>query len=217
MQRLLIAPSILSADFAKLADEINEVTMAGADVIHVDVMDGNFVPNITIGQCVVESLKKICKIPLDVHLMISDPEKYADSFLKAGSDWLTFHVEATNNSAKIIEKIKSFCSKAGISVKPGTPIETISPFLKDLDLVLVMSVEPGFGGQKFMPQSLEKIKFLRENEKFSGYVSIDGGINSETAVIAVKAGVDMLVAGSSIFHTKDRFLAIKNLRKAANS
>ncbi len=209
-----IAPSILSADFANLQNDIARVVQGGADWIHVDVMDGHFVPNLTIGPCVVEAIKKVTHIPLDVHLMITQPERYIPDFVKAGSDWLTFHIETTENPMALIEQIHGFGIKAGISMKPGTPIQAIQSFLKALDLVLIMSVEPGFGGQKFQTQALSKIVELRALANCPDYVSIDGGITLETACLAVQAGANVLVAGSSIFHTPDPIQAVQTLRAA---
>lgn len=210
-----IAPSILSADFAHLHDEIQKVIQGGADWIHVDVMDGHFVPNLTIGACVVASIKKICPIPLDVHLMITDPQKYIQDFAKAGSDLITFHQEAIAQPKILADEIHKLGMKAGISIRPHTPIHTIAPFLKYLDLVLIMSVEPGFGGQTFQPQALEKATQLRQHPDCPPDISIDGGINLETAPLAVHAGVNILVAGSTIFHAPDATHKVKQLRQAA--
>lgn len=211
MKQTLIAPSILSADFSRLGEEIQKVAQNGADVIHVDVMDGHFVPNITIGACVVQSLHKVSPLPLDVHLMIENPEKYIPDFIKAGSDWITFHWEATNNPESLIETIHKHNCKAGISIKPATPADVLFPLLDTLDLVLIMSVEPGFGGQKFQPQALEKARAIRQKSD-SILISMDGGINAETAPLAKKAGVNILVAGSAIFNQSDYKNAIQCLR-----
>jgi len=210
--RLLISPSILSADFSRLADEIQEVEKAGCDMIHVDVMDGHFVPNLTIGPPVVKAIRKVTKIPLDVHLMIDEPIKYVEDFSKAGADIITFHVEATDKVAETIEAIKKAGKRAGLSVKPNTGTEAIEPYLPDLDLVLVMTVEPGFGGQSFMPGMMEKLKYLKT--RFSKFLSVDGGINAETASTAIEAGANVLVAGTAIFAEKDRSRAIQILRGA---
>jgi ribulose-phosphate 3-epimerase len=211
MKQTLIAPSILSADFSRLGEEIQKVAQNGADVIHVDVMDGHFVPNITIGACVVQSLHKVSPLPLDVHLMIENPEKYIPDFIKAGSDWITFHWEATNNPESLIETIHKHNCKAGISIKPATPADVLFPLLDTLDLVLIMSVEPGFGGQKFQPQALDKARAIRQKSD-SILISMDGGINSETAPLAKQAGVNILVAGSAIFNQSDYKNAIQCLR-----
>lgn len=194
-----IAPSILSADFANLEKEIKLVAAAGADLIHVDVMDGHFVPNLTIGAPVVQSIKKVSPLPLDVHLMIERPEKYVDEFLKAGSDYLTIHVESTDQTEKLLKKIREK-AKSGITLRPSTAIEKIEPFLKLSDLVLVMTVEPGFGGQSFMVDQVAKIKWLNDYRKKNNLtfeIEVDGGVNLETRKYLDQA--DILVAGSYIF------------------
>lgn len=206
----LIAPSLLSCDFSNLKSEIAEVEKAGCDWLHVDVMDGHFVPNLTIGPVVVQWMRKCTRLPLDVHLMIDEPIRYIDSFRKAGSDSITMHVEAAQEVGRTLEAIKASGAKVGISVRPKTPVETIYPFLKQLDLVLIMTVEPGFGGQKFMPEMMAKIRTLRP--RFSGKISVDGGIDASTAPEALSAGADVLVAGTAIFGQKDRSQAIKGLR-----
>lgn len=209
----LIAPSILSADFAKLGEEITAVTKAGADWIHVDVMDGHFVPNITIGVPVVASLKKISKIPLDVHLMIDQPEKYIEQFIKAGSDYLTIHVEATDDSKKCLLRIRELGAKAGITLRPGTELSEIEEFLPYCDLVLVMTVEPGFGGQSFMSDQVKKIHKLcelRTAKKYSYLIEVDGGVNEATVGQLTEA--DVLVAGSYVFKN-DYATAIQTLKK----
>ncbi|MEK6774637.1 MAG: ribulose-phosphate 3-epimerase [Bdellovibrionota bacterium] len=196
----LIAPSILSADFANLEKEVKAVAEAGADWIHVDVMDGHFVPNITIGIPVVEALKKISPIPLDVHLMIDKPEKYIDAFLKAGSDWLTIHVESTNEVESCLKKIRAFGARAGLTLRPGTAIEKVLPYLSLCDLVLVMTVEPGFGGQSFMFDQVEKITYLRseiKKQKLKTLIEVDGGVSDKTLASLKEA--DVLVAGSYVF------------------
>lgn len=200
LNKTWISPSILSADFAKLGEEVNAVAKAGADLIHVDVMDGHFVPNLTIGIPVVESLKKVSPLPLDVHLMIEKPEKYIDGFLKAGSDYLTIHVESTDQVQSCLEKIKNFGAKAGITLRPKTNLKSIEPYLHLCDLVLVMTVEPGFGGQSFMMDQAEKVDqlyALRESKKFHYKIEVDGGITDQTKVHVKKA--DILVAGSFVF------------------
>jgi len=211
-RRIWIAPSLLSADFGKLSDEIKDVERAGCDCIHVDVMDGHFVPNLTIGPIVVKGIRKATALPLDVHLMITDAVKYIPEFIKAGSDWITFHVELTDQILSGIKLIKDAGKKAGLSLRPGTPIENLKPYLKDLDLVLVMSVEPGFGGQSFMADQMPKISALREMG-FQGLISVDGGIDPVTAKQALEQGADILVAGSAIFAKPDRVAAIQNFRK----
>lgn len=210
-----IAPSILSADFGRLAEEIKDIERAGCDIVHVDVMDGHFVPNLTIGAPVVKSLRKVTKLPLDVHLMIDEPIKYIDDFLKAGSDWITIHVEATDKVEETLEKIKAGGAKVGISVRPKTPLSDIESYLEKLDLVLIMTVEPGFGGQSFMPEMMQKVKDLKANPKFKGVVSVDGGINAETCGVAIEAGADIMVAGTAVFGKEDRAEAIRTLRGSA--
>lgn len=205
MKQKIIAPSILSADFSKLGEEILALTEAGADWIHVDVMDGHFVPNLTIGAPVVKSLKKVTNIPLDVHLMISSPEKYISDFAKAGAHILTFHVEATQDPQKCIDLIKSAGMKVGMSLRPGTKLKIIEPFLNQLDLVLVMTVEPGFGGQSFMTDQVYKIselKKLKEEQGFSYLIEVDGGVNKESLPYLGEA--DVLVAGSFVFQQNYR-------------
>lgn len=210
MKKTLIAPSILSADFAKLGEEIRAVEQAGCDLIHVDVMDGHFVPNLTIGPPVIKSLRKVTKLPFDVHLMIENPIASIEAFRKAGADWLTVHVEACQNVAETLAMITKLGAQPGISLRPGTPLAKIEPYLKDLALILVMSVEPGFGGQSFMEEQLEKVKYLRT--RFNGLISVDGGVNAQNASRCVEAGADILVAGTAVFGQNDRKAAIESLR-----
>ena len=214
MSKIIISPSILSADFANLERDIKSVEDGGADWIHVDVMDGHFVPNITIGVPVVKSLKNVANLPLDVHLMIENPEKYIEPFAQAGTDILTFHYEAAerSNIPDLISKIKSYGIKAGMSIKPKTPAEVVFPYLKDLDMVLVMTVEPGFGGQKFMEDCAEKLPLIRENAPAYMIIQVDGGINSETAKICTAKGANSLVAGNYIYKSNDIKSAIASLR-----
>ena len=207
-----ISPSILSADFANLERDIKLVEKAGADWIHVDVMDGHFVPNITIGVPVVASIRKVTKLPLDVHLMIENPEKYIEAFAKAGEDILTFHFECGSDIKSTIDLIKSFGVKAGLSIKPKTSSEVILPYLNDLDLVLVMTVEPGFGGQKFMQDCAEKIPVIKANAPENLVIQVDGGINAETARICTSNGANSLVAGNYIYKSTDIKSAIASLR-----
>ncbi len=201
-----ISPSILSADFSKLSSEISELEKAGADLIHVDVMDGHFVPNITVGPEVIKDLKKHTSLPFDVHLMISPVHKYIKNFAEAGADIITIHPESTDNLIETINEIKKFGKKAGVSLNPKTTIEKVMPVLSLIDLVLIMSVNPGFGGQKFIKETLEKVKLLRkeiDQKKLSVEIEIDGGINFDNAKIAKKAGVDILVSGTTIFKNNE--------------
>ncbi len=210
MNKIMIAPSILSADFSKLGAEIKDVEAGGADWIHVDVMDGHFVPNITMGPLVVRSIRPVTSIPIDVHLMIKNPEEYVEAFAKAGSDMITFHVEAEEDPREVIKLIKYFKKKAGISIKPKTDLKTIVPLLNMLDMVLIMTVEPGFAGQGFIPECLPKIEELRK--VFKKDIEVDGGINEDTAREVIKCGANVLVAGTSVFGEKDYAGAIKKLR-----
>ncbi len=202
MNNTKISPSILSADFGKLGKEIEDLEKANADLIHIDVMDGHFVPNLTIGPEVISKLRKHTSLPFDVHLMISPVHKFIESFAKAGADIITIHPEATENLIESIKKIKSYKKKAGVSLNPKTSVDKVLPVLESIDLVLVMSVEAGFGGQKFIDNTLEKVKILRkeiDKRKLKTEIEIDGGINFENAKIAKNAGVDILVSGTTIF------------------
>lgn len=205
----IVSPSLLSADFAYLNDELKKVSDSSAEWIHLDIMDGVFVPNLSFGMPVIASIRKVSSLFFDVHLMIEDPIKYVEEFSKAGADAITFHYESKSDVQKTIDKIHSLGKKAGLSIKPNTPAEEIIPFLKDLDLVLVMSVEPGFGGQSFMDSCLPKIRLLREKAP-NIHISVDGGINAQTAKLCREAGADVLVAGSYFF-------GAKNLSEAADS
>lgn len=212
----IISPSILSADFANLERDIRRVTDAGAKWVHIDVMDGHFVPNITIGAPVVKSLRKITNATLDVHLMISEPQKYVKDFIAAGSDIITFHLEAQKDlTLDIIKEIKSADIMAGLSIKPKTPIDEIKKFIPYLDLVLIMTVEPGFGGQRFMHDCVQKIADVKEYarilKKENLYIQVDGGINDKTANICKNLGANSLVAGSYIFGSADIVSALKSL------
>jgi len=209
---MIIAPSILSADFSRLGEEIRKVAEAGADWIHIDVMDGNFVPNITIGPCVIKSIRKEVALPFDVHLMIEKPEKHFIDFVKAGADFITIHVEATNSLYRLISEIKKHC-KVGIALNPATSLCSVENILDEVDLLLIMTVEPGFGGQKFIGNMIKKIEKAKEmigSKKI--YLAVDGGVNDEFAPLLKKAGVDVIVAGSYIFESKDYKEAIRRLR-----
>ncbi len=202
MKKIQISPSILSADFSQLGKEIKKLEDAGADMIHVDVMDGHFVPNLTIGPPVIKALKKNSLLPFDVHLMISPVHKYIESYASAGADIITIHPEATNDLLGSINKIREFKKKVGVSLNPETKIEIIKEHLDKIDLILIMSVNPGFGGQKFMPEVLNKVKKLdeiRKNSRLNFVIEIDGGINFENSKLAIESGVDILVSGTTIF------------------
>lgn len=211
-----IAPSILSADFLRLGEEIKAAEEAGADMLHLDVMDGHFVPNITIGPFVIEAIRKITKLPLDVHLMIEEPDRYIKEFIKAGADLLTVHIEASVHLHRTIHWIKESGIRAGVSLNPATPVWSLDNILHDLDLVLVMSVNPGFGGQDFIPHVLEKIKTLKSMIREKGLqtlIEVDGGIKYDNAREVASAGADILVMGSGFFNAKDYKDLVKDLRK----
>ena len=214
---LQISPSILSADFSRLEREVADVEAGGAHMLHIDVMDGHFVPNISFGACVVSSLRPLF---FDVHLMISDPLAYAPSFAKAGADMITFHYESDADARKTIDVIRGLGLKVGMAVKPGTDVSVLEPFLPQLDLALVMTVEPGFGGQKFMPQMMPKVEYLRrwaQKTHDSLWIQVDGGIDAVTAGTAAAAGADVLVAGSAVFGAADRQDAIEAILHSASS
>jgi ribulose-phosphate 3-epimerase len=216
MHPIRIAPSLLAADFARLADEVRSVEAGGADWLHLDVMDGHFVPNLTFGPVVVAAIKKVASKPLDVHLMITDPWRYADAFLDAGADLLTFHVEVADNGdvPALLAQIKKRGRKAGMSLQPDTPAQALAPYVRDLDLVLVMSVFAGFGGQKFMASVLPKVAELRRLG-FRGEVSMDGGIGGTTIADSARAGTNVFVAGTAVFGAADRTARIAELRGLA--
>ncbi|AKG04621.1 ribulose-phosphate 3-epimerase [Salimicrobium jeotgali] len=211
-----LAPSILASDFANLESEIKEVEQAGADYIHVDVMDGKFVPNISIGIPVVKAIRPVTDLPLDVHLMISDPENYVEAFAEAGASIITVHQEATSHLHRTIQLIKNSGTKAGVVINPATPVEMLKPILHEVELVLVMSVNPGFGGQKFIPEVMEKVEKLytwrKEMNNYSYEIEVDGGVNKETSGLCKQAGADVLVAGSAIFNDRDREKAVSEIR-----
>ncbi len=211
-----IAPSILSADFSRLGEEVRAVERAGADLIHVDVMDGHFVPNITIGPLVVQGLKKLTFLPLDVHLMIEEPQRYIEAFAQAGSDWITVHAEVCPQLKRMVKRIRQLKVRPGIVLKPATPLKTLFPVLDDIELVLIMSVNPGFGGQSFIPSTLKKIERLRkivDQNRYPLEIEVDGGVKIENIREVSRAGADIFVLGTGIFKTKDYEETIKKLRK----
>ena len=216
-----LAPSILSADFARLGEQVAEVARAGADYIHVDVMDGHFVPNITIGAPVVASIRRVTSLPLDVHLMIEHPERYISDFYNAGADIITVHVEASPHLYSTIHAIKELGVKAGVSLNPATPLSTIDEIIHHVDLVLIMSVNPGFGGQDFIPQALPRIANMRkilDDRRPSVELEVDGGITADNAPEIAEAGADILVAGNSVFRAKEGISrAMQRLREAVSS
>jgi len=217
-KKIKVAPSLLSADFSRLGEEIRAVEAAGADVIHVDVMDGHFVPNITIGPLIVEAARRSTKLPLDVHLMITNPELYIADFAKAGADYLTVHVETAFHLDRLVQSIKEHKGvKAAVALNPATPLTSLDYVLAEVDMVLIMSVNPGFGGQAFIPSALEKIARLRKRFDDLGLqteIEVDGGVKPSNAAGVIKAGADILVAGSAVFGAKDYAAAIRGIRGA---
>lgn len=205
MPELRVAPSILTADFARLGEQIQEAEAAGVHWIHLDVMDGRFVPNLTFGPLVVEAIRKVTGLPLDVHLMIVEPERYLKDFAQAGADWITVHAEATPHAHRAVQQIKELGKKAGLAINPATPLEALLPLLPELDLALLMSVNPGFGGQKYIPTSTERIRRLRamRDELNPGcLIQVDGGIKPENVAEVYRAGVDVVVVGSALFNNQ---------------
>lgn len=213
-----ISPSILSCDYGKIAEELKDMENCGADYMHIDVMDGHFVPNITLGAPVVKCIRKATEVPFDVHLMISEPLKYIDDFCDAGADIITFHTECNSPIDETIDKILSRGVRASLTVKPGTPVEEIFPYLDRLSMVLVMTVEPGFGGQSFMEDMMPKVSALREEINKRGLrceIEVDGGINEKTVAVAAKAGADVFVSGNAIFSSPDRKAEIEKFKAIA--
>lgn len=215
MEKALIAPSILSADFARLGEDVADVQSRGIDYLHIDIMDGAFVPNISFGPDVMKSLNGTATVPYDVHLMIEDPDRYIEKFVTDNTEFITVHYEACSDLSHTLEHIHSLGVKAGVSIKPGTSPEVLDPWLKDIDLVLVMSVEPGFGGQKFMENSLPKISYYSSKKAECGYtylIEVDGGIGPANAHVVREAGVEVIVAGSAVFKAADRTEAINAIK-----
>ncbi len=213
-----IAPSILSADFGRLAEEIKAIEAAGADLVHIDVMDGCFVPNITIGPLVVEAIRGVTRLPFDVHLMIENPGRYLEAFAKAGADWISVHAEACIHLHRVVTRIKELGKKAGVAINPATPLEVLDYVLEEVDYIVIMSVNPGFGGQKFIPSSLRKLERLRRMIKERGLsveIEVDGGVNLGTVAEVARAGGEILVAGSAVFKSEDYQETIALLRQKA--
>jgi ribulose-phosphate 3-epimerase len=215
-----IAPSILSADFLNLGQEIKAAETAGADMLHIDIMDGHFVPNMTIGPFIVEAIRKITSLPLDVHLMIEEPDRYLRDFIKAGADYLTVHYEASTHLHRTVQQIRENGVKAGVSLNPATPVWSLEHILPDIDIALLMSVNPGFGGQGFIPQAIDKIKILKKLVKEKGLstsIEVDGGIKLGNAPDVISAGADILVMGSAFFNSKDYGKIVRQFREIAGN
>ena len=215
-----LAPSILSADFGRLAEEVRAVEAAGADLIHVDVMDGHFVPNLTIGPTVVEAVRRVTRLPLDVHLMIEEPQRYIPDFVRAGADWVSVHVEACPHLHRVVQMIREQGARAGVVLNPATPLSALDAILDAVDFVLLMSVNPGFGGQAFIPSVLPKIAALRQRLDQEGLdvaLEVDGGIKADNAEAVARAGADILVAGSAVFGSPDYGATLRALREAAQA
>ncbi len=213
---MLVSPSILASDFSRLAEEVKSIEEAGADLVHIDVMDGMFVPNITLGAPVIKCLKGKTSLPFDVHLMINEPVRYIDDFVSAGADIITFHIEATDDIEATLDKIEKAGVKPALSIKPNTPAEAVFPYLDRLYMVLVMTVEPGFGGQSFMRDTMPKVRAIRDEitrRNLTTHIQVDGGIDDKTVTEATSNGADILVAGSYVFKAADRAEAIKKLKQ----
>lgn len=211
--RLRIAPSLLAADFARLADELARIEAAGADLLHLDVMDGHYVPNISFGIPVIEKIRGVCGLYFDTHLMISEPERYAEAFVKAGADGITFHTEVAPQPARLIERLRSWNVTVGVSLNPRTPVSALDACLSLVDLVNVMTVEPGFGGQAFMPDMLDKVRALKPRLRPDQRLEVDGGVNADTIALVTAAGADTIVAGTAVFRAADPATALAELKR----